>query len=238
MAVALATGFLCGYALLTPRDEWIPSRHWHWLPVLAIASAILGPVGFARGVSKVERLLLVAILAFASACLVVPNWEPLQPIRHRYVVFLTTYLFILAAATPPLVDRLPGKLILWILPVTSLVLGFTILACLSLRFGQLTGLLAGATLGSCLSGIWYERRAVHGLLSPFSILAGSLAFIAYIEPEQPLTGMLIFPASPLVLWFTTFLPVSQDRWLPCLLHGLAVALVLGAGIAWVATAAP
>jgi hypothetical protein len=136
------------------------------------------------------------------------------------------------------VDRLSYKIILGILPAVSAVLGFTILACVSLRFGQLTGLLAGATIGSCLSGFWYERQAVRGLLPPVAILAGSLAFIAYIEPEQPLTGMLLLPAAPLVLWFTLLLPLSKDGWFASVIHSLAVAIVLGAGVAWVATAVP
>ncbi len=53
-ALAFVGGFVAGYLLLPDWAALAPERHWHWLPYLAVAAGLLGPVSFARGVSLPE----------------------------------------------------------------------------------------------------------------------------------------------------------------------------------------
>ena len=83
-----------------------PSRHWHWLPYLALASTLIGPIGLAGGVTVVERWLLHLLLAVVSAWFLVPTWASLQPLRGAYVILLTAVVFLLSTLLDPLPARL------------------------------------------------------------------------------------------------------------------------------------
>ncbi len=239
LAVGLTTGFVVGYALLPSWAEWVPTRHWHWLPYLAVAAMIVGPIGFARGVWVVERWLISLILAIASACVLVPDWASLEPTRHLYVGFLSAYLFVLATCLPPLTDRLSPRLFLALLATVASILALMVLATVSLRYGHLAGLVASAMVGCCVSTFLFDDSvtlrslAVRSLVPVFSILVGGCAFVGSIEPQPPLAGLLVLPASPLALWVVTWLPLPKDGRLASTVQVIAVAAILCVGIGWV-----
>src|SRR5262249_29616844 len=97
-SAALGLGLLAGYLLSTPRAALAPSRHWHWLPYLALASMVLGPVGLAEGVRSFERRLLHLLLALLAAWFLVPTWASLKPSRGVHLAGLAAGLFVLMLA--------------------------------------------------------------------------------------------------------------------------------------------
>ena len=226
-------GFVAGYALLPPWAEWVPTRHWHWLPYLAIAAMVVGPIGFARGVWSVERWLLYLILAIAAAWLLVPNWSSLQSTRHLYVGFFSAYLFVLAACLPPLADRVSTKVLVVLLSMVTVVLAVMILATVSLRYGHLAGLLSSAMVGCCLYAFMCDKSvALHSLVPVSSILAGGLAFVGCIEPQPQLAGLLVLPAAPAALWVAVSLPLPKDGRVASIVQVTAVVLVVCIGVGW------
>lgn len=157
----------------------------------------------------------------------------MQPTRHWYVLSLVIYLFVLCIGIPPLVDRCAANLLRGLFPTVAMVLSVMILATVSIRFGQLAGLLAAATTGTCIRSRWYGNQAMRGLTPVFCILAGGLAFIGCIEPQEPLFGLLVLPASPLAIWVSSLLPLPKDGLAQPVIQGLVVLLLIGIGVGWV-----
>jgi hypothetical protein len=114
-AVALTAAFIVGYVLLPPWAELIPNRHWHWLPYLAAAAMVLGPLCLAEGVAPIERWLAYAVLSLVSAYLLVPTWSSLEAHRVAYIVALSFYLFLLMVLVQLLTGRVSGKLLVAVL---------------------------------------------------------------------------------------------------------------------------
>ena len=224
LAIALALGYVAGYACLPEWAEWLPTRHWHWLPPITIAAALVGPISFAQGVSLGERLSLSLLLAFVVACLIVPQWENLQPVRGRYIALLTIYLFVIAGGSAPLADRMKSRAWLGILLMVAAALAVAIFAVVSIRFGQLTGMLVAATFGMALGASWPRRDlSLRGVSFGFFVLAGSLAFISGLDPDPAVWELLGLPAAPLILWATAYLPGRQTELRAALIDFAAVA---------------
>src|SRR5437762_9081112 len=92
-ALAFCLAFFVAYALLPPWAAMVPTRHWHWLPYLALAAMVIGPVGLAGGVRAFERWLLHLLLAVVAAWFLVPTWASLQPWRGASIFLLSAALF-------------------------------------------------------------------------------------------------------------------------------------------------
>jgi hypothetical protein len=233
LAVALATGFTVGFALLVPREEWIPSRHWHWLPYLTLAAAVLGPIGLARGVWVVEQWLLALLLAITSAWFLVPGWESLEATRPWYVGGLAVYLLVLNTFLASLANRVAPKLLLAVLASAALMLAVMILPAVSLRYGFLSGAGAAAMV-ACLGASYSTCSAttVRGLVPVYTVLVGGWAFVAFIEPQPPLPGLLLLSAAPMALWITAWRASSNEGRLATVMQLAAAAAVSAVGIGW------
>lgn len=234
LAVGLAAGFLAGYSLLPDWGVWVPTRYTHWLPYMALAAMIAGPVTHARGVWIVERVLVNVSLAVGFAFLLVPNWDNLEPSRRVHIGCLSAYLFVLATFLPPLADRSSPKILFGALVMAAAALAAMILATVSVRYSQLNLLLLSGLLGCCVSAIWFhEASALRCLVVVFAYLSGALAFVGYIEPRPPLAGLLVLPAALFGLWLIQ--PKSfpeKSRVVPVLQLGV-VLVGLSVGIGWI-----
>lgn len=234
LAVGFAAGFVAGYALLPDWGEWLPARHSHWLPYLALAAMIVGPVTHARGVWSAERVLVNLTVAVVFAFLLVPNWENLEPSRRVQIAGLSAYLFLLATCLPAIADRSTPNVLFGAMIMVAAALSAMVLATVSVRYSQLQALALSALIGCGISAIWFrEASALRCLVFVFAFLSGALAFVGYIEPRPPLAGLLILPAALFGLW------LIPTKWLPengliASAVQLGVVLVgLSVGIGWV-----
>lgn len=153
-AAGFVGGFVIGYVLLADWEEWLPERHWQWLPYLALAAGIVAPVANAKGVSLAERWLVSLLLAAASAWFLVPTWSSLEPPRAFWLMALSGLLFLLAAGLDPLPQRIGSRPVLLSLSAASLVVTLMVGLCVSLTYALVaaaaTASLAGVGLESLL----------------------------------------------------------------------------------------
>jgi hypothetical protein len=212
VAIAFAVAFFVGYALLPSWADLLPKRHWHWLPYLCAVAVVLGPVGLATGVHAPERWLLFLLLAIATAWAIVPTWPGLKPSRSVYVPSLAGYLLLLMTLIEPLPTRINGKLFMSMLTVASGSVAIALAVFVSVKFGQVAGIAAAAMAGCCVASFFHNHDSTtRGLVPAFAIIVGGLAFVGYIEPQQPLKGMLPVPAAPLALWASVWGPLARLR---------------------------
>src|SRR4051812_45341785 len=85
-AAPAAAAFAVGYVLLPDWALLWPQRHWQWLPYLAIAAAVVGPIGQAPAFQAWERALLHVLFGVVAGWLLVPTWETLEPSRATWMV--------------------------------------------------------------------------------------------------------------------------------------------------------
>jgi len=231
-AAAVAAAFFVGYAMLPSWAELAPKRHWQWLPYLGVAAMILGPIGLADGVSKIERFMLYLLLAITAAWLLVPTWASLQPPRSTYVPLLSGYLFMLMVLLQPLPGRVSGKLFCILLSLVALATALTIAAFISLRYGRVSAVAGTAVVGCCVAAFFQkDQLTIRGVMPIYAVLIGGLAFVGFVEPEMPLFGVLVMPAAPLALWVVGWLPfVKSNERLLMVVQTTAVLVVLVIGV--------
>ncbi|MEX0717217.1 MAG: hypothetical protein WD066_11545 [Planctomycetaceae bacterium] len=207
-AFAFSAGVCAGYALLPEWAPWIPERHWHWLPYLAIGAAVVGPIALAEGVGWFERWMLLVPLAIVASWLLVPRWPNLDPPRTTLVPAVAGYFFLLAVLLDGLPDRVPGRMLPGALFVSAAVVATVILDQASVSLARAAGLSACALGGIAAA---FGRRAtameLRGLVPAFATIVGGMAFAGCIEPTEPLFALLLIPAAPLALWFLAWGPL-------------------------------
>ena len=244
LAVALAAGFCAGYWLLGEWTSLIPQRHRQWLPWLAITAAFAGG---SRASSYVSWIVW-ALLAAASAWVLVPTWATLWPPRLVMIPLLAAYLLLLMALLAALPDRLLGRLFVVLLAAAAIGVALLIAVGVSLKISQIA-LAAAAAFGGCSVAAFIPSKAVQsadseratasrGLIPAFAVLIGGLAFAGTIEPQPPLPIILLAPAAPLALWLLATGPLAKTQgWQAAVLQFAAVLLPLIIAIAVVAVAA-
>ena len=230
-AIPFALAYCAGFALLRPWEEWIPSRHWHWTVYCAPAAALVTPLVLAHGVHRAERWLAFLLAALACAWLLVPDWSSLQPTRAVSVPLLAGYVFFLSALVEPLPQFLGSRTVAFCLALSAAATAGLVLASVSLTYGQLAfvaaGALAGCALASCIG---LDPVAIRGLSLPYAAVVGGWSYVGCIDPPQPVWGLLLAPAAPLALWCCAVGPLS--RWKGWSATAAQMALVLaGIGIA-------
>jgi hypothetical protein len=156
-AAGFVGGFVIGSWLLTDAEDWLPTRHWHWLPFLALAAGLIAPIGNARGVSLPERWLLILLLTVASAWFLVPTWSSLDPSREFWVTALSSVLFLLAAGLDPLPGRVGSRPVLLSLWGTSLAVTLMIGLCVSVTYAGMAAAASGSLAGLCLETVLRRR---------------------------------------------------------------------------------
>lgn len=231
--VGFAAAFFVGYVLLPDWAELVPSRHWHWLPYLAIAAGVIGPVGRADGVFTAERWLLHALLSIVVAWLIVPTWASLEPPRSAYVPALACYLVLLMSLLEPLAERVPTVRFSMLLSLSAFTVALCVAVFVSVNYGRLAGLAGSALAGLALAN-WISRRDwnVAGLAPAYAGVLGGVAFVGAIEPQEPLLGNLLVPAAPLTLWFSMVGPLKSLSGRKQLLTqgGLVLATLIAAAV--------
>jgi hypothetical protein len=211
MAAGMAVAFIAGYAILPDWAAFLPERHWQWLPYLAAAGMVIGPVAQARGVWTAERWLLWMLLAAVAAWLVVPTWQTLDPPRQFYVPFLGTYVVVVTALLDPLAKRFSPTVVLAQLSLAATAVALLVVAgAKSMVYGQVGGIAAAATVGCFLAAFLNASRSMtRGMVPLYTVLVGGMAFVGYVEPEKPIAGMLLLPAAPAAMWLGALGPCSR-----------------------------
>ena len=210
-SMATLSGFLVGYGLLK-LAPWAPEAHWHWLPYLFIAAAVVGPVACAVGVNHVERLLLYLLVAVVAAWFLVPTWEDLDPSRRIHCVVFVVYVVVLASLLEPLAIRLLGPLLPIVFWATMTTAAVVLALSGSLRFAQIALAGAGSLFGVLLVAC-FRRHTNHvtGLVLLFSVMTVGLMLVGRVNSfsEVPLASYLLVPAAPLSLWLGVTGPLTQ-----------------------------
>ena len=224
-AAAVGLAFIAGYVLLPPWAALVPERHWQWLPCLAAAAMLVGPLAQAVGIISGERWLLHAALSGAAAWLLVPDWGGLEPPRAVWIGLLAGYLWLMITTISALPDRLLGGLFLTLLTALSLVLAATLAIAISLKYGQVAGIAAAAMAGCTLASFLSRQScAARGVIAMYAVLVGGMAFVGCIEPQRPLVALLLIPAGPLALWLFAGGPLA--RWTGSVAGALRIVAVL------------
>ncbi|MCH7863259.1 MAG: hypothetical protein IH998_16740, partial [Proteobacteria bacterium] len=209
---AFAAAFFVGYALLPAWAAIAPTRHWHWLPYLGLVAMVMGPVGLAPGLLRVERWLLTFLLAVLAAWLLVPTWADLQPARPTYVLILTAYILLLSMLLDPLPAHVPVRLFLAALTIVAGAGAIMLAVFVSLTFGQLAGIAATAMAGCTIAAFRVGGPTLTRAVIPaFAVLVGGSLFVGSIEPDPALHGFLLVPAAPLGLWTCLRGPLARHR---------------------------
>lgn len=210
-ALGFAAGFAAAYAWLEPRNL-SPSLSWHWLPWLATAAAIIGPVGIATGVRMPERWALSVVFALAAAWLLVPTRATFQPWRLTYLMAFASVLVLSWNVLDQLAQTGTGRSLSAALALTSLASSALIAYTVSLRIGFLTAASASALIGVLLTTIWTQDRTIlrgalpcHGVVLCGAILTSSL------DDGFPRYAPLLILIAPQMLWLFQFGPLAKLR---------------------------
>jgi len=194
---AMALAYVISYTLLPEWASIKPERHWQWLPYLAMAAAVVGPVGFAAGRPAWVRSLALTALAVGAAFLLVPNWPDLQPARQLSIALVALYLSSLILSVEWLAPRLSPAVLLGLLATGGAALAITLAGIVSVRFGLLAVMSAAALAGCCLASIIVRQPRPLELRSAaplYAVLFGGAAYVGCIEPQPPLWWLLLMPA--------------------------------------------
>jgi hypothetical protein len=176
-----------------------------------------------------------ALLAAASAWVLVPTWATLWPPRLVTIPLLAAYLLLLMALHAFLPDRLLGRLFVALLTAAAIGVALLIAIGVSLKIGQVA-LAAAAAFGSCSVAAFppltptktdesMRATASRGLIPTFAVLIGGLAFIGTIEPQKSLPIILLAPAAPLMLWLFVTGPLAKMQGWKAVALQVAVVLV-------------
>jgi hypothetical protein len=254
LGVALAIGFIVGNWLLPDSPQFVPTRHWHWLPYLAAGAAAIGGLTLGGGVTWPERIVAYALLALVAAWLLVPTWEELQPPRPYLIGLLAAYFAVLAALLAMLPARLQGATVAAPLTASATGVALLVTAEVSMLYGQLVAVAVAALAGCTVATLRTRSVSEHtlapsasegsplpplatslrGLAPVYAVLVGGLAFVGAIEPTPPLWHIMLAPAAPLALWLFAAGPLGRlpGKWataaqIAAVLVPLALALALG-----------
>jgi hypothetical protein len=211
-ASAAAAGVFLGYVLLPDWAALRPERYWQWLPYVGVAAAAVSALAASSRTLLAVRWLLLSAAALVAAWKLVPDWEGLVPPRALSIVLLAAGMVLLSAALEALPDRLCGPPLIAILALVASGAMVAVAVAVSVKFGQLAGLIASALAGcglSCLRRPNVSPDAVRGLIPPAVLLLAGVAYVGCIEPNPPVVALLFIPAVPLALWAFAAGPLSR-----------------------------
>lgn len=243
LPLALVAGLCAGYWLLGEWTALVPQRHRQWLPYLAMAAALAGR----STASSYPSWLIWALLAGASAWLLVPTWETLWPPQVMMIPLVAAYLVVVIFLLNALPDRLLGRLFVVLLAAAALTVALLIAIGITAKVG-LIAVAAAAALAGCALANSIPRKdierdeaaralASRSLIPLFAVLFGGLAFVGAIEPDPPLPILLIAPAAPLTLWIFAAGPLAKlQGWKSLTFQATTVLLPLGIALAIVVLA--
>lgn len=199
LPAAFASAFACSVLALMSW-QWVPQRHWHWLPWVTLLAAALGPVRLGHARRDLIRPALIFGLGLTSAWFLVPTWESLSPPRTIFVPALAVYLTSLILLQERLADRFSELTLLACFGLTALAVALAVASQVSLTYG-LIGVAAAAGWAGCLAaaGLAKSPCPTQGLMAAHVIAVAGAAWVGLIEPDPPLYALALFPAVPLLL---------------------------------------
>ena len=206
---AIAIAFLAGIRLLA-LSPWKPASHWHWLPYIGIAGAILSPL--LLHTTAVTRCAAAVIAAGAAAYLLVPDWDDLPQSRTVMTTVFSAALVAVWAAIRPLTQRVEKTSLAIVL--AGSVLGATLILMLagSLRFGQIGGSLAAGFLGLTVIQLLNRKpERLPDLSFLFTVLCGGAMLVGQLNSSSdiPFACFLIPPLAPLAIWLGRIGPLQR-----------------------------
>ena len=197
---SIIAGFVAAYAMF-PWTTFRPQTHWQYLPYLVLAGGLIGAVGAAGGVMRVERWLLHALFALVAAWLLVPDWKNLEASRVQYTALVALATLILALSLDGLGARAAPLLVLATVGLTFAAGAVIVGLAGIMKLAQLTGACAAAT-GGCFIGVWLSARrpAPHTAALSFAVLFVGLMFSGYVNSFSniPATSYALVPTAVVV----------------------------------------
>ena len=233
LPIAFAAGFSMGYVLLPDaRAPLWPQRTWHWLPYVALAAGVLGPMSIALGVHFLERRAVQLLLAFVTAILVTPTWASLDPPRQIYIPIVAASLFLLCALLEPLGSRTPTGHLLALLAIVALAGAAVCAAEISVSLGEVVAIAACAAIGCAGGALGGASLDSRGFILGYVLITGGLIFVIHLEPEPARRGLLLLPFTPLALWIGAIGPISRLRTgIRSIVQAVLVLLAVGIAVA-------
>lgn len=229
-ALAVGWAFIVGYVLI-PWAPFQPKLVWHWVLYIAAAATLVAP-------AFSGRLIIAVPVGLASAAgiayLIMPDWDSLADLRVRYMMVFAASVLVAWLALIPLARRVNTLAWALLLTLTALCTAVLLVLTNNLRFAQLAGLVASASLG-CFAVCLVRGGNLQGAMVPYVALLGSLVFVGFVysQTELPLASYLLIPAAPAALWLSMIPPVKSlnGKWrllaqIILALIPLAVGLVL------------
>jgi hypothetical protein len=199
--LALAAGFLAGYALLA-LGPLVPRTHWHYLPHVVLAAAVIAPaIGRPRSVAV--RMILMAVATVVATWLLVPTSGNL-PARALLTAEWAAIAVLSSAVLDFALRRINAAVALLLLSAV-LTCGAVVLGLAgSLRFAQMAGC-GAAALGGMAAASWIVRAArplVSGVALPAALLVTGAMLIGRTNSfsDVPLVSYLLIPLATAALW--------------------------------------
>jgi hypothetical protein len=195
---ALAAASAFWFAFVAQTGIVAPNRHWHWLPYVGLAAALIGSWASGPPALSLRRWLPQAAVAVVAAYGLVPAWPDLVLPRAWSQALVAIGVLVLSELLQRLEFRSSGtRTPVLALLLAALALAASVTAAVSETYGRLALALAAALAGAAAGGGWRADGAAP--LAPlYAALVGGLAYVVCIEPQPPLPGLLVIAAAPAV----------------------------------------
>jgi hypothetical protein len=185
-------------------------QFWDWLPYLGLLAAFVTGLTRAGGVGSGERWFAIYLFAMLAAWLTVPHWPEFEPAWPVQVALFAITIVTVAALLSPLPARLPDRALPVWLMLTAAVLSVLLTAEVSLSFGKLAALPAGALAGCAVAAsVMPGVTRWGGLALPYATLVGGYAYAGAVYPTTPIWLLLTVPMAPLALWLVATGPIAR-----------------------------
>ncbi len=237
MPLALAAGFIAGYALVfdfphgTPNRPWYSDEAWKMAVVAVIAAGIL--LTIARMLPRNVGILVLATAAVAVTLIVVrTKWDDWHYYAAGLWAALLAYLVALIPSEREERLRFVAPVVLWL---CATVAGVAVSACYDhLKCGRmlvLTAVLAGLAI---VAGFIRPIRGIATGAGPFLAMTfgAVMTYGIYSKPDElPLTPFLLMALAPLAAGVAWIPPLHRrPGW--CLMVAFAVAALLLIPLVW------
>ena len=204
---AIAIAFFLGIRLLA-LTPWKPVNHWHWLPYIGLACAFLSPLTVHRNV--VIRCASALIVTYASAFLLIPDWDDLPASRATTIFVLAGAEFVLWILLTPLVPKSDSRILFPVLSASLIGAAAILSLAGSLRFGQIGGCLAAGFLGFAIAQFLNRKaESLPDVTLSFVVIGCGELFVGYLNLDSssdtsvPAICFLLPPLAPVSLWLAS-----------------------------------
>lgn len=199
-SVALIGASVTGVLLLSWLPV-VPDKHWQWLPTLASIGCLLTVIAGNR--ARYIRLAVVVVLALVASYTLVPNWKRLEETIWGYRIAGVFVLIVYSLFTEFGTSRSDGRLASLILAITAIATSILMFCSGSLKFAQIGGLIAAASL-AWAAVLWSTQSRnfnLAGAMPAYSVGIVGLLFCGYMNSysDLPIPCYCLVAAAPLGL---------------------------------------